>query len=340
VTVVDSRGKVLSKNEFSAMGQMSNQILEMKTRTEQQLEERIHSILEKAVGQGKVIAKVDATLNVQDMTAVEEVVDPDKIAVRSVQSEEESMQGSRTNPSGVPGARSNLPGAGDQGQVGFNQDVKKELKTQNNDVSKTVKNIKESPGRMNRLSVAVMVDGALVMKKKDDGSFEEEWVPRSTEELTKYEALVKNAVGFNAARGDTFKIENIRFQEENFEKANQILSQLERRKLLSYLIRWTVIGLAFGLFFFLVVRPFMRWITDSFQESIDDMLPKTIEELEEIQSVDGGLPGMSAALPMLEETLDPDKAESELLREKIMGLVDADGKKASHALGLWLVRKE
>ena len=48
------------------------------------------------------------------------------------------------------------------------------------------------------------------------------------------------------------------------------------------------------------------------------MLPKTIEELEELQSVDNTLPGMSGALPVLEEALDPDKAESELLKERIM----------------------
>ena len=70
------------------------------------------------------------------------------------------------------------------------------------------------------------------------------------------------------------------------------------------------------------------------------MLPKTIEELEEIQAVDGGLPGMSSALPILEESLDPDKAESELLKEKIMTLIEGSPVKSSNALGLWLVKKE
>ena len=64
----------------------------------------------------------------------------------------------------------------------------------------------------------------------------------------------------------------------------------------------------------------MRWITESFQDSVDQMLPKTIEELEDLQTVDNSLPGMSGALPMLEESLDPDKAESELLKERIMAL--------------------
>ena len=38
-----------------------------------------------------------------------------------------------------------------------------------------------------------------------------------------------------------------------------------------------------------------------FQDTVEDMLPKTIEELEELQSVDNSLPGMSGALPVLED---------------------------------------
>jgi flagellar M-ring protein FliF len=84
----------------------------------------------------------------------------------------------------------------------------------------------------------------------------------------------------------------------------------------------------------------MQWVTDSFQDSIEEMLPRTIEELEELQSVDSTLPGMSSALPVLEESIDPDKAESELLKDRILDLLTKDEEKAGNALGLWLVRKD
>ncbi|MGE3972978.1 MAG: flagellar basal-body MS-ring/collar protein FliF [Bdellovibrionales bacterium] len=340
VTVVDSRGKVLSKNKGDPSIGLTNDIVELKLKTEEQLEHRIESMLERIVGSGKVMARVDAALNAQLVTSVEEQIDPDKTAIRSVVSEEESMNGTRRNPTGVPGARSNLPGAEDQGQVSFGQDVKKDLKTTNYEVPKTVRNVRENPGKIDRITVAVVVDGIRTVTKKEDGTTEEKWDRRSAEELAQYETIVKNAVGFKAERGDVVKIENIKFEKEDFSESEQILSQLEKRKLLNYLLRWSVIGLAMILFFFLVVRPFMRWVTESFQESIDDMLPKTIEELEEIQGIDGGLPGMSSALPILEEALDPDKAESELLKEKIMTIVEQNQRKASNALGLWLVKKE
>ncbi|WP_374031268.1 hypothetical protein [Bdellovibrio bacteriovorus] len=95
-----------------------------------------------------------------------------------------------------------------------------------------------------------------------------------------------------------------------------------------------------ALFFFIVVRPFMQWITDSFQDSVEEMLPRTIEELEELQSVDNTLPGMSTALPVLQESIDPEKAESELLKDRILSSMSRDEEKAANAFGMWLVRKD
>ena len=43
---------------------------------------------------------------------------------------------------------------------------------------------------------------------------------------------------------------------------------------------------------------------------------------------------------MLEESLDPDKAESELLKERIMNLIELDNEKAAGAFSLWLSRRD
>jgi flagellar M-ring protein FliF len=339
VTVLDERGKVLTR-ENNGVTDGSDEILDLKRRVETQMEDRIETILGKVVGQAKVVAKVDATLQHRTISAIEESVDPEKTAIRSQQSEEESLDGSRINPAGVPGSRANLPGAEDAQQVGFKQDVKKEIKTTNFEVPKTVKNIKESAGNVERLSVAVVVDGTSVTTEKEDGTLETKWTPRSAEELTKYETLIKNSIGFNAARGDTVKIENIQFQPEDFSEAERLLTNLERRNLLHALFKWALLGFSLALFFFIVIRPFMQWITDSFQDTVEEMLPRTIEELEELQSVDSTLPGMNSALPVLQESIDPEKAESELLKDRILGIMNSDEEKAANAFGMWLVRKD
>lgn len=340
VTVVDARGKVLSKQQ-TGEGAMSAELLDMKNRQQEVIEGRIEEVLAKVVGSGKVIAKVDATLNHKSSVMTEEEVNPDATALKSQQTEEEMLDGARSNPTGIPGSRANLPGAEDNaGTVGFKQNVRKELKTSNFEVPKTVRNIKEGAGGVERLSVAVLVDGIIKTTTDKDGITKEEWTARTPEEMKKIEQIVKGTIGFNAQRGDVVTVENIAFQKEDFSEAEKLLTTLERKKLLHSLMKWLILSLSLGLFFFVVVRPFMRWITDSFQESVEDMLPKTIEELEELQSVDNSLPGMSGALPVLEESLDPDKAESELLKERIMNLMELDGEKAAGAFSLWLSRRD
>ncbi len=339
VTVLDERGKVLTKQgDGSTAG--SNEILELKSKIEKEYEARIESILAKVVGQSKVVAKVNATLNNKIISSTEEIVDPEKTAIRAQQSEEESLDGSRVNPAGVPGSRSNLPGAEDAGQVGFKQDVKKEIKTTNYEVPKTVRNVKEAAGNLEKISVAVVVDGTFQNIKNPQGVEELKYVPRTQDELQKYETVVKNAIGFSSTRGDSVKIENIQFQPEDFSEAEKLLTNLEKRKLLQAIFKWALLAFSLILFFIIVVRPFMQWITDSFQDSVDEMLPRTIEELEELQAVDSTLPGMSAALPVLQESMDPEKAESELLKDRILTIMQKDEEKAANAFGMWLVRKD
>ena len=342
VSVVDSRGKILSKH-YGTDSAMSGELMDMKQKVEQGVEERIEDVLAKVVGGGKVIARVDATLNNRSSQMTEEEVNPDATALKSQQTEEEMLDGARMNASGIPGSRSNIPGAEDTGGAGgsgFKQNVKKELKQSNYEVPKTVRNIKESAGGLERLSVAVLVDGVVKYEKDKDGNMTETWAPRSPEEMKKFETVIKGAIGFNASRGDSVTVENIAFQKEDFTESEKLLSTLERKKLLQSTLKWLLLSLSLGLFFMVVVRPFMRWITDSFQDTVEDMLPKTIEELEELQSVDNSLPGMSGALPVLEESLDPDKAESELLKERIMNLMELDSEKAAGAFSLWLSRKD
>jgi flagellar M-ring protein FliF len=275
-------------------------------------------------------------VNFRQVSSVEEIYDADKQALRSVQEEGEKLRGNRSTASGAPGARANLPGGEDASSGnGFKQDVDKELKTTNYDNTKMVRNTKEPVGAIERLSVSVLVDG-VTSSTTEDGKTVEKWTPRSAEELAQYETIVKSAIGFDEKRGDVVKVENLRFQKEDFAESDKLLNSLEKRKLVSYMVKWGILALIFGAFFLLVVRPFMRWITESFQDSVDQMLPKTIEELEDLQTVDNSLPGMGGALPMLEESLDPDKAESELLKERIMALVQGDSKKAAYALNQWI----
>lgn len=340
VTVIDDRGKLLSKKSDGSTGG-SSEILELKQQIEKDLEGRIDSILSKVVGSSKIVTRVDASVNHKIITAVEEIIDPDKTATRSITTNEETLTGSRNSPNGVPGSRSNLPdGDGNSSQSGYKQDVNKETKTISYEVPKTIRNIREAAGGVEKISVAVLVDGFTTTTTDKAGKTETKWQPRSVEEIAKYESLVKSAIGFVASRGDSVKIESIQFQAEDFTESDKLLTNVEKKKLVQSLFKWGLLSIALILLFFMVVRPFMQWITDSVSDSSEAMLPRTIEELEEMQALDNSLPGLGNIMPMLQDAVDPEKAESELLKDRIMTLITNDEEKASSAINAWVSKKE
>lgn len=92
------------------------------------------------------------------------------------------------------------------------------------------------------------------------------------------------------------------------------------------------------LFLFLVARPFVKFLTEGTNDSVDTLLPQTIEELERFQksSILPNLETLEEAVPVIPENIDPDKVKSEMIKEKITSLVDANPHKAALILKDWL----
>jgi flagellar M-ring protein FliF len=88
------------------------------------------------------------------------------------------------------------------------------------------------------------------------------------------------------------------------------------------------------------VRPFVRWVTGISVSKVETVLPRTIEELEQMHQGDSGaLPGL-ANLPMIEDTIDVEKAEGELLKQKVISLIDMSPSKAAQILSDWIASSE
>lgn len=69
----------------------------------------------------------------------------------------------------------------------------------NYEINRVVRQVVESPGKVKRLSLAVVVDGNYQGKDK-------KFAPRSPEEMRRFANLTKKAVGFDAERGDQLEI--------------------------------------------------------------------------------------------------------------------------------------
>lgn len=226
VTVVDQKGNLLSQMalEDPELAQANRQ-LEHTRRVEQRLLERINSILEPLIGASRFRAEVAADVDFTAVEQADEIYNPDLPALRSEQHLAESR--GESGAGGVPGALSNQPPAdgvapeqaGPQGTgptaapaagtPGGAAARGREQYVRNYELDRTLSYTRHQVGKLRRLTVAVAVDDKPQPAAADDGSaVPATWGP---EELERLAILVRNAVGFDPARGDIVNVVNTPF---------------------------------------------------------------------------------------------------------------------------------
>lgn len=340
VVVIDSRGKKLSENDGDSMSTQTASRIALEAKMNDQYEKRIEDILGRVVGNGKVIAKVTVKMDFSEKVETQTQYDQENTAVVSEVKNEQKMQGVRPSPQGIPGARSNLPG--EQPQPGIPEtrnDVDKSLVTRNYNVPTTVTKSKKPTADVQEISVAVMVDGKRVPVKdkdgatvlNDEGLSVTKYQPWTEAELANFQQIVASAIGVNPNRGDKLVIKNMEFATEDLAEMEAIMRARENREILKNVSKYLMIGALITLFFFIVVRPFIQWLTENTVESIEDFLPRTLEELEKIQA-NQRLPGLEDVLPSIEDKLNPEKIEGNMIREKIIALVEQNPAKAAQVV--------
>ncbi|MDR2160985.1 MAG: flagellar M-ring protein FliF [Desulfovibrio sp.] len=294
VSVADTSGKVLFQpEEEGSLDGLTRTQLDFKNRTQQTLERRIEELLMPVVGAGRVIARVNADMDFSRKTINKVLWDPDKTVLRSEHRSEESQQGNARLDSGV--ADPNFRGDGLTGN-NSSQAGSRETRQSNFEINREEQSIISNIGDIDRLSVAVIVDGTYTAG--EDGS--QTFVPRSEEELRRIRQLVSNAVGFNSARGDTIEVSNIPFSGIDIPKPEAIAAIIA-----DYALRFgkpLLNALLVFLFLILVVRPVILALIRPKVEG------RMVEELE-------GLPQSDGRLALAEE--DSDLAADTAILEKI-----------------------
>lgn len=340
VVILNARGKKLSDNIGDAMTAYTANRVALEQKMNTQYENQIEEILSKVVGQGKVIAKVSVNMDFTESVSTETTYDQENKAVLSEVENSQKLNGSRPSPQGIPGARSNLPGEEPQPGIPETRNaVDKKLTTRNYNVPSKVTKSKKPTAGVQKVTAAVMIDGRRVPVVdgegnpvlKEDGTQKMRYEPWSEADLANFSAIVSSTIGLSDRRGDKLVIKNMEFAKEDTEAIEALLREKANRELIKNIIKYLTIGLAISLFFFLVVRPFVQWITDNTVESVEDFLPKTLEELERVQA-NQKLPGLEDALPQMEEKINPEKIEGNMLREKIVSLVEANPSKAAQII--------
>ncbi|MFV0422586.1 flagellar basal-body MS-ring/collar protein FliF [Oleidesulfovibrio sp.] len=206
ISVADTTGKILYyPNDENSLSGMTSTQLEHKLTMQQNFERRIEELLYPVIGPGKVIAKVNADLDFSQKTIRKKLFDPESAVVRSEQRSEETRKGSSNVNAGVPEA--NFRGDGMSGGTST-EDSTRETRSTNFEINEEEQNIVAPVGELDRLSVAVIVDGTYE-QNAETGAWT--YVPRSDEEMARIRQLVSSAVGFDRARGDVIEVSSISF---------------------------------------------------------------------------------------------------------------------------------
>ena len=220
VTLIDQRGRLLSGQGGSSEMQMSNEQLRYGQQIEANLSERVNNLLLPLFGSDNVRVEVTANIN---HTAEERTVEQYgqlPPVLRSEQVSEEITP--QADAAGVPGAlainQQVQDAAADEVVDPATADTQPDARTsrrstRNYEIDRTISHVKETGGRIDRLSVAVVLNHIEEVVPGAEG--EEPTVtviPVPPEQIANIEQIVREAVGFDAARGDTVSVTTAKFQ--------------------------------------------------------------------------------------------------------------------------------
>lgn len=212
VSIVDETGRLLADgagntNDLAVLG------AEKQAAFEKRLQAQVEDIVANIVGRGRARVQVAAEMDFNRIQETSDAFDPDGRVVRSTQTRTEQQQ-SQDSKDGQVTVGNELPAANQQ-QRGQNQNqppvtrdqTQKNEEIVNYEISRKTRTETIEAGRVKRLSVAVLVDGAYAKGANGEVAY----APRAPEELDRIAALVRSAIGFDKARGDQIEVVNLRF---------------------------------------------------------------------------------------------------------------------------------
>jgi flagellar M-ring protein FliF len=260
VSIVDETGRLLADGARSdgALGVSAD---ERQVAYERRLRDQVETIVTSIVGPGRARVQLTADFDFNRVTQTSEKFDPEGRVMRSSQTREESAA-ANDNKEGQVTVGNELPGAqrGDNTANNNREQSRKSEEIVNYEISRSTKTEVTEGGRVNRVSVAVLVDGSY--GKNDRGEIA--YQPRDKAEMDRIAALVRTAIGFDQKRGDQVEVVNLRFAEvptSTFQEPTGWAAYLQFTK--DDIMHWVeiIVMILLGLVVLLmVVRPLVRRI--------------------------------------------------------------------------------
>ncbi|WP_299815449.1 flagellar basal-body MS-ring/collar protein FliF [uncultured Roseibium sp.] len=206
VSIVDESGRLLASGAGTDEdGMVSASLQERTVAVESRLRNQIEEILNSVVGPGRARVRVNADIDYNRLTETTETFDPEGQVVRSTQSKEEAS--SAVSRNGQVTVGNELPNAQEGDNAGDRDTSNLVEEIVNYEISRSTRTEIMEAGQVDRLSVAVLVDGTYV--PDEDGKAV--YTPRDQETLDRIAVLVRSAVGYDETRGDVVEVVNLQF---------------------------------------------------------------------------------------------------------------------------------
>ncbi|QSA98542.1 flagellar basal-body MS-ring/collar protein FliF [Methylococcus sp. EFPC2] len=370
VTVVDQRGHLFNSADSASGVNLNAKQFDYKKQVEDHLIDRVENILSPVVGRDGLRTQVAADVDFTETERTQELYNPDLPALRSEQTQEEQSRNKQL-AQGIPGALSNQPPpAGQAPEVAPGQPVRPQAAqgaqpagagqgaaaqtasatpeainqsksaTRNYELDKTISHTRLSSGGIRRLTVAVVVDHQRIPQA--DGSYTSQ--PYSDEDLTRFTSLVKEAVGYDAARGDRVTVTNAAFRNDGETVA---VKPWEEPWFWSTL-KYTGAGLVVLLLVFGVLRPLLQTLMQPVAEGRPGQFPVPAHagaagEVRELRpDVSGVRKAVSDRLTQAEseELLLLDSPQSyEKRLDFAQKAIDKDPKRVAQVMKTWMENK-
>ncbi|SFP65395.1 flagellar basal-body MS-ring/collar protein FliF [Tranquillimonas alkanivorans] len=213
VTVLSATGETILAEDGDGTSDITLQ--SVRASIEERMARNVSQILTARVGAGNARVQVSVDLTSEREVVVSRSFDPSQQVARSIETREEEVE-DRENASGEVGVGNNLPEELQDGGANGPQSTNSRTRTDeivNYEIGSTESETTREPGDIERVSVAVLVNGIYDTLPNGDVEYRE----RPAEELERLGELVKTAIGFNEARGDTVSIDSLRFMDYSME---------------------------------------------------------------------------------------------------------------------------
>jgi len=272
VSLIDESGRPLKPVAGDDGAALSSGQLDYKQRKQDEYRASIREVLAPLVGDEGLRVSVHADIDFTEVESTSESygAEPSVLVSESLR-EDQSSAGA---VGGVPGALSNQPpgdgrvadtAADEAGTLDENGDPiavasaeaapqsvsRSSVRNFQND--RTINHVRQAPASVERLSISVVVDD----RRTSDAEGEVSYLARTPEELAEYGSLVRAAVGFDEARGDTLTISN-----QSFLRPSPIGAlpgpPIWQQPWLPDLARYGAAATAIVLLLMLVVRPVLK----------------------------------------------------------------------------------